>query len=63
MTNFLTTSEERDQFLQWLESKKDEAKIHKATDHRTLEYWHNRGQYEAYLYMRSFSHRDGSEAS
>ena len=54
MTNFLTTSEERDQFLQWLESKKDEAKIHKATDHRTLEYWHNRGQYEGYLEVLAY---------
>jgi hypothetical protein len=54
MTNFLTTSEERDQFLQWLESQKDEARIHRATDNRTLEYWHNRGRYEAYLEVLAY---------
>jgi len=58
MTSFLTTSEERDQFLRWLEMQKDAHRIAyqelgrsnpKIDSFEHADYWHKRGAYEAFL--------------
>lgn len=63
MTSFLTTSEERDLFLRWLEEQKDEhRKAARALatanpdpqSFDNADYWHKRGAYEAYMAVLAY---------
>lgn len=72
MTSFLTTSEERDLFLQWLKAMADDKRVifqtidrrhggnMKAVPHiELLEYWHARGSYESFLNVVAYVQTGG----